>query len=253
MVPLLLPLLEGKDRRAKLWAMRALEDIGGSKAVAALRDVWVKDIDGTDELASDVARRSLLRHPDRRVLPRCVRDAVRDKELYLAWEAVYALGKLGDEEALPRLRQAAEDHRELVRMQAAAQLAHRGQADGELSVLTGLTSETEIVRLIARWGLPKLPDHKKVQEHLIALLKVKADEEKLPERARDRLRRVRLDLLGDIYAWDRARQEPPPLVYAIRDLLEQPAYAGAAARILRKLGYQVAWRDGRYKVVGEPR
>ena len=76
--------------------------------------------------------------------------------------------------------------------------------------------------------------------------KVKPDEDKLPEKTRDCLQRVRLDLLQDIYAWDRERQAHLPLVYAISDLLEHPRYAGWAAKILRKLGHKVTWRDGRY-------
>jgi HEAT repeat protein len=249
MAPMLLPLLEGENRRARLWAQRVLADIGGSKSIAALQDVWARDLGGDDELARTVAESGLRRHPDRRVLPRFVQEAIRDKELLLAWQAVYGLGKLDDEEALPKLRQAADDHRELVRVQAAAQLVHRGQDAGTLAVLTALTSETEIVRLIARWGLPKVPDIERLYARCIKLLKVKPDEEeKLPEQARDRLRRVRFDLLEDIYTWDRERQQHWPLVYAIRDLLDHPPYDGWAAKILRKLGHEVRWRDGKYHV-----
>ena len=252
-LPLLTPLVTGKDRRSKLWAMHTLRDIGGTKTIRTLQDVWVNDLGSKDWLERDVARRALIRHPDLRALPQYVRPAVKDDELYEAWKAVHDLGKQADEESLRELRKAAEDHRELVRTQAAAQLAHRGQAGAELTVLTGLTSETEIVRLIARWGLPCLPDHKKVHQHVIGLLKVKPDEAKLPERTRDRLRKVRLDMLQDIYAWDRERQEYRPLVYAIRDLLENRHFSGWALKILRKQGYQVEWRNGKFKVVSEPK
>jgi len=249
----LLPLLEGKDSRSKMWAMLALREIGGAEAIRACQDVWVKDLDSKDWLEKRTARDGLLRHPDRRALPRFVREAVKDDELYAAWKAAYDLDKLDEEEALRELRKAAEDPREIVRTQAAAQLAHRGQGGGELTILTGITSDTDIVRLVARWGLPHLPDRKKVNDFLIGLLKVKPGEDKLPERKREVLRHARLDALQDFYAWDRDRQEHRPLLYVIRDLLADSRYAGHAARILRKLGYQVEWSDGRYKVVGEPR
>ena len=61
-------------------------------------------------------------------------------------------------------------------------------------------------------------------------------------------------------AWNVARQRDPqtedvthpPLVYAIRDLLEDRRLSGWAVKILKKMGYKLAWRDGKYKVLKTP-
>ncbi len=253
-VPTLVPMLKGKDRRAKLWAMRTLRYIGGSKAIAALQDTWVADFESRDRLARDAALRGLLEHPDRRVLPQLVARFVKDDELLVAWRGVYGLDKLDDDEAVAKLEAAAEDQRELVRMQAAAQLAHRGNAGGQLSILTGIASQTEVIRLIARWALLQLPDHGKVCERLIELLKVNDEaERKLPEKRRDTLLEIRVELLRQIAAWDPERQDHRPLSYAIRDLLADRHLAGRAAATLRKMGFVVERRAGKLKVTGSTR
>lgn len=251
-VPLLLALLTGKDRRSRLWAMRALRNIGGTKVVAALQDAWVKDLDSTERLESDMAFRGLLRHPEARSLPRLVRHFVKKGELYAAWQGVFAMGKLDKEAALRELGAVLGDHRELIRTQAAAQLVVLGSADGEEAVIAALGDYGEATRLVARWALPHVKDPRKASERLIELLKVKPTDAKLPEREQEQLRRLRIDLLEEIAAWDRARQQHRPLIYAIRDLLADRRLASFAATALRKMGYTLKWADGKYKVVGSP-
>jgi len=253
--PLLIPLLTGKDRRSKLWAVRTLKYIGGKDTIDILLDVALKDVDSDDRLVRSVAMDVLVRYPEKRCLRTLVAVLAKSHEPYMRARAATAIGHIDDKSVVGVLRKALSDPEEWVRTQAAAQLARKGLRDGDKILLRSLGSYYIGTRNIALRAMPFIKDQDKLKERLHDLLKKQSGEEQLSQQKRILLSAMRRDVLRELSGWDKEslRRVVPALRALLRSSVSQPA-----GRLLKKLGYKLKWRydtaarRGWYEVVGEP-
>lgn len=139
----LLRLLKNRDGHTRKTAARALSRLAGSEAAAPLlealraevyRDVMEEITDSLSHIPTDYVKRTLcalLSEP---------KESLREM-------ALRALGRLGDEEALPCIKKALGDASAAVRKAAYKTLAKLGIPDSTDDLLTGLKDKDPEVRL----------------------------------------------------------------------------------------------------------
>ena len=154
-------------------------------------------------------------------------------------QAAVALGRVENEAAVDALRKALSDPEEIVRIEAAAQLARRGRRDGDELLLTALGSPVTGTRTIAFRAIPHVGEPARARARLGELLEPRPEEAKLPARERLLLSFVRNDVLREMARWE--VEALRPLAPALERLLgdEQEGVWKLAAALLRTLGYTV--------------
>ena len=245
-VPLLTDHLRRGPRRAKLWAIRALEAIGGHDNIQRLLDVAAEDLDSKDRLVRHTAVGVLARHATPHHLPLLAR-ALRDHaDPHVRQHAAAALARLGTA-AVPRLRLALRDPRELVRAEAAAQLAEATGAGGELVLFDALNSSDMQARGIALRGVRHLRSQQQVRARLWQTIRPATAVMDAEQRALFEAKRRQV--LAELAHWEPLKLRP--LAPAFEALLRDGPVAAHAANLLRKLGYQVRWVFSRTAGAGE--
>jgi len=204
-VPLLIPLLASKDRRPKLWAMRTLTHIGGKEATGPLLDVALKDVESEDSVIRSVALNALVWHLEKRCLPTLTRLATQSQDAHVRSQAIWAIARLGDESCVPVLKSALADPHELTRAHAAAGLARMGKSDGDDALLACLAGEWPATRAAALEGARHIKDQTRVRQRFLEVLRGGPEEGKLE---RDRLERVRNDVVRELLSWDKEKLRP---------------------------------------------
>jgi HEAT repeat protein len=115
-VPALLPLLESESPLLRSSAALALQRIGGEEVAPAMDRLWRTDPDPRCRLAA--AGFLALERKDPEAF-RHLLTILEAKDAFLRSQAIYFLGRCGNEEALPHLARAFERTRHLLESQAA--------------------------------------------------------------------------------------------------------------------------------------
>ena len=249
-VPLLLPLVTGGDRRAKLWAMDTLISIGPKEGADTIRDVALEDMRSEDRLVRDLAVGALCRFADPRTMPALLALLKESPNDHYRDQAAEAIGQVGGEAAISALKAVLTDPVDLVRVQAAAQLVRLGCPDGDAVLLAGLTGEWRATRIAAAKGLVHVRDRARLCQRLAEVLKHRPDEDRLPKAEQDRLGWARADLLSELSTW--SAEQLLPLAPDLKSVLLESRYLEWPATILRKMGYEVRYTAGKCEIIGGP-
>ena len=233
-VPLLIPVAKGDDRRAKLWAIRTLRQERGKEAVRTILDVCVKDLDSKDRLVRQSAMYSLADVADKTVLPTLTKVLAKNPDVQARERAAFALGKLNDEAALAALRAALKDADQIVRTQAAAQLARQGFRDGEAILLDSLGCREGPAGSIAAGAMPSIGNQPRLAERIAELLQEVPGEEKLAERPRILLAEMRNRMLRQLAIWDTEKLKL--MAPILKPTLQKMSRSGWAKNVLKKMG-----------------
>lgn len=136
-IPLLEEIIKNeKDMNMKLFAIRALETLGGKSAISILKNEGLKD--RNKEIRKESIS-SLAKIGDKTLIPMFENVIKREKASEVRSEAIRALGKINATSTIPILRQSLEDNDIYVRISAAgslikiinAKLSKRGLQSGK--------------------------------------------------------------------------------------------------------------------------
>ena len=233
-VPLLIPVAKSGDRRSKLWARRTLRHVGTKEAADALLEVCAKDLESEDRLLRRSAASTLSRLPDKRVLPMLANALAKNRDPNVRERAAFAIGRIDDEGAIVLLRAALSDPDEVVKTQAAAQVARKGLGDGDQILLKALGCREGAAGSIAVGAMAYISDQSQLTERVVELLQKQPSEEEQSGRQRTLFEEMRNRILRELASWDVEKLRP--MAVALKAVLLKQRESGWAKSILRKLG-----------------
>jgi HEAT repeat protein len=229
----LIPVARDGDRNSKLWARRTLGQIGGKKAIGALLEFCVADLDSKDRLVRHSSASFISRLADKSILPELAKVLHGNPDPIVRRDVAAGIGLIDGKETISPLRKALKDSEISVRTQAAAELAKKGLSDGDSIILDELDSINGGSEYIAAGAMQFISDKKLLAKRIAEILESKPGKEIQTERQKVRFHEVRRRIIHNLATWD--AEVLKPMASILRPALKKEPQSVRAKRILKKL------------------
>lgn len=232
-VALLIPIAKDGDRRSKLWARRTLSAIGGEEAVSTLLECCVPDLEAKEQILRQSSAYTISQLADERILPALVRALKDNPDPYVRERVASAIGRIEHEDTIMPLKAALSDPDDIVKSQAAAQLARKRLSDGDAILLSFLDREGA-EGTIAAGSMSFISDQKQLGDRIVEILKKQPDKEMQTDTQKVLFQEVRNRILRTLVDWDVDMLQP--MASSLKPVLKEQPISGWARGILDKLG-----------------
>jgi HEAT repeat protein len=222
-VPYLIPLANGDDRNAMLWALRTLSSLSDCEdARRAALETCLREIFSEDALVRQASAGTLSRTADESALPALANVLETSPHADVRERTVFALQRIEGDQAVALLKAALADDEPYVRTRAAAVLVRKGVHEGETILLEALENMEYPYINIAIDSIPHIQNQTQLVERLGVLLQEQPGERDLEERPRLLLEEKRNSVLRTLeFYWEEEEDRIRPIVERLKPCLEE--------------------------------